>query len=337
MSYSVTVKPSGHQFTVDEDETILNAALRQGLSLPYGCRNGACGACRGKVLEGDIHYGDFEPSALSEDDQANNLGLFCQAIPRSDVTLEIKEVALEEDIQIKTLTATIKRMERLTESVMALWLKLPESERMQFLAGQYIDIIMEDGQKRAFSIANPPHEDATIELHIRHVEGGAFTDKLFNEMNKGDTLEIQGPHGSFFLREESDRPIIMLATGTGFAPVKAIVEHAIAENVQRPIHIYWGERHKDDLYMQALARSWSSNHKNIHFVPVLSQADNGEKWNGKTGHIQDAVINDFDDLSAYEVYACGAPAMVYTARDTLMTKGLDSNYYYSDAFEYAVK
>lgn len=336
MSYSVTVKPSGHQFTVGENETILNAALRQGLSLPYGCRNGVCGACRGKVLEGNIHYGDLEPS-LTEDDQANKLGLFCQAMPSSDLTLEAKEVAMEEEIQVKTLTATIKRMLCLTETVMAIWLKLPETERMQFLAGQYIDIIMTDGQKRAFSIANPPHEDSTIELHIRHVEGGTFSDKLFNEMQVGDSLEIQGPHGSFFLQEESDRPVIMLATGTGFAPVKAIVEHAIAEKVQRPIHIYWGERHKNDLYMRALARSWSSNHKNIHFVPVLSQVGNEDEWNGKIGHIQDVVINDFDDLSGYEVYACGAPAMVYTARDTLMTRGLDSNYYYSDAFEYAVK
>lgn len=335
MSCKVRVEPSGREFTVQSGETILDAALVHGVSLPYGCRNGACGACKGKVLSGEVTYGDHEPTALSEQDRAEQVAVLCQAKPRGDVTLQVTELEASQDIPVKTLPARIERLERFTDDVMGVWLKLPDTERLQYLAGQYIDILLKDGRRRAFSVANPPHDDALLELHIRHIQGGRFTDELFSSGKEKDMLRIEGPRGSFFLREDSQRPIIMLATGTGFGPVKALIEHALAEGVQRPIHLYWGARDRAGLYLDALARGWAEGHANVHYTPVLSRPAPEDRWDGRTGYVQEAVLADFEDLSDFEVYACGLPEMVHTAKAALTARGLDPQRCYSDAFEYA--
>ena len=332
MSFTVRVMPSGREFAVESDETILDGALRNGLAFPYGCRGGACGACKAKVLEGAVSYAD-EPMGLSEEDLADNQSLLCVAKAASDLTVEIKEVGAVEEIPVKTMPTKVASMERLNDEVMSLHLTLPESERLQFLAGQYVEFILADGRRRAFSIANAPHDDATLEFHIRHIEGGEFTSHVFDDMSVGEILRIEGPLGTFFLREESERPIIMLATGTGFGPVKGIVEHAIAEHSHRRIYIYWGARTEDDLYMHELTQKWDAENANIEYRPVLSRPAEG--WDGRKGHVQDAVLADFDDLSAFELYACGNPQMVYGAKDALATKGLEGDHCYSDAFEWA--
>jgi CDP-4-dehydro-6-deoxyglucose reductase len=324
--------PSGREFTVEADETILDGALRNGLAFPYGCRGGACGACRAKLLDGSVNYAE-EPMALSEEEQAAGISLLCVANAASDLTVEIKEVGAVEEIPVRMMPTKVASMERLNDEVMSLHLTLPESERLQFLAGQYVEFILKDGRRRAFSIANAPHNDSTLEFHIRHIKGGEFTSHVFDEMSVGEILRIEGPLGSFFLREESERPIIMLATGTGFGPVKGIIEHAIAEHSHRRIYIYWGARTKDGLYMHELAQKWAEDNANIEYRPVLSRPDAG--WEGRTGHVQDAVLADFDDLSGFELYACGHPQMVYSAKDVLGAIGLEPDHCYSDAFEWA--
>lgn len=333
MANTVHIEPSGHTFDVEAGESILDAALRHGFTLPYGCRNGACGSCKGKVVEGDVDYGEREPIALTEEEQLAGMALFCIAQPKGPLTIEVKEIEAAAEIPVKTYSARVAHQERLAEEVMRVLLELPEGERLPYLAGQYIDILLPDGRKRAFSLANPPHADAYLELHIRRIAGGAFTEQLFEGQGPGEGLEFEGPKGRFYLNEAAEGPAIMLATGTGFAPVKAIVEHAIAEGLNRPFHIYWGGRTSADLYLDALAREWAQRYENIHYTPVLSEPEAG--WDGRAGYVQDAVMADFTDLAGFEVYAAGLPAMVYAARDAFAARGMDRDCYYSDAFEYA--
>ncbi|HEY0635869.1 MAG TPA: CDP-6-deoxy-delta-3,4-glucoseen reductase [Gammaproteobacteria bacterium] len=335
MNYKVRALPSGHEFEVAGDETILDAALRSGLAFPYGCRSGACGACKGKIIEGAITYGDEEPMALSEEEAAQGIALLCLAKPTSDIKLRIKEVGALEEIPVRNLPTKVAKMERLNDDVMKLSLKLPESDRLQFLAGQYVEFLLKHGKRRAFSIANAPHDDAFLTFHIRLIRGGEFTAHVFDDMQEGELLRIEGPHGSFFMREDSDRPMLMLATGTGFGPIKGIIEHAIAEKSKRPLYLYWGARHKDDLYLDALVRSWTEQYPHIHYIPVLSQPRPEDEWHGRTGHVQDAALADFTDLRDFELYACGHPQMVHAAKEALMTRGIDPEHCFSDAFEWA--
>lgn len=333
MSYQISVAPSQHQFTAEAGETLLDAALRQGLSLPYGCRNGACGACKGKVLAGTVDHGKALPNGLSEADKAAGLTLYCCATAQSDLTIECKEVRSSSEIPVKTLPTRIERMDRLAPDVIALYLRLPATERLQFLAGQYIDIILKDGKRRSFSLANAPHDDGLLELHIRHVPGGLFTEQLFTTIKVRDILRINGPHGSFYLREDSPRPLLLVAGGTGFAPIKSLVEHALREKVQRPIHIYWGARDAAGLYMADLPAQWASEQAHVRFVPVLSEA--ASDWSGRVGLVHQAVLADFADLSAFDVYICGAPVMIDAARRDFAAAGLPDEAFFADAFTFA--
>ncbi|WP_198262461.1 CDP-6-deoxy-delta-3,4-glucoseen reductase [sulfur-oxidizing endosymbiont of Gigantopelta aegis] len=332
MRHQVQIQPSEHKFYVEKNETILNAALRQGINLRYGCRNGACGACKGKLLSGDISY-DKDPMALSDDDKAENLVLFCAALVDSSLVIEVDEVELDSAIEIKTLPCRIHDMHLLADDVMQIFIKLPASERLQFLPGQYIDILLEDGRHRSFSIANAPHNDEFLELHVRQVEKGLFTGKVFSSMKNKDLLRIEGPHGSFFFHEDSNRDILLMAGGTGFAPIKGIVEHLIEEQVTRPVHLYWGVRTEADLYMGDLAEQWVKDFPNIHFVPVLSDA--GDTWSGRTGYVHDAVLSDFDDLAMFDIYTCGPPAMIKAAETAFLAKGMHKKQFFYDSFDFA--
>jgi len=335
MSHQITVQPSGRKFAAEADETILEAAIRQGITLPYGCRDGACGSCKGKVLSGDFDHGKSAPPALTEVDRDLGYTLYCCAKPQGDLVLECKQVG-STDIPVKTLPTRIETIEMAAPDVAILHLKLPASERLQFLAGQYIDILLKEGRRRSFSLANAPHDDGFLQLHIRHVPGGLFTDQVFSTMKARDILRFNGPHGSFYLREESTKPMILLAGGTGFAPIKAIVEHAIAEDLQRPMHIYWGARSKADLYLPDLPQQWAANHAHIQYIPVLSDPRPEDHWQGRTGYVHQAVLQDFSDLSGHQVYACGAPAMIEAARrDFSALCKLPEEEFFADAFTYA--
>lgn len=334
-SFRITLQPSGHSFTTDGSDSVLQAALDAGLTLPYGCRNGACGTCKGKVLDGLVDHGAAEEQALSVADRAGGLALFCCARPLSDLVLESREVGTAGDIPVKIMPCRVQKIERVADDVIVLSLKLPANERLQFLAGQYIEFILKDGKRRAFSIANAPHDDGFLQLHIRLIEGGEFTGHVFAGMKEKDILRFQGPYGSFFLREESAKPAILVAGGTGFAPIKALVEHAIHSHIARPLKIYWGARNRAGLYLPQLPQQWAASHDRIRYIPVLSDAAPGDDWQGRTGLVHRAVLDDHADLSGYQVYACGAPAMIDAARAGFVAQGLPPEEFFADAFTFA--
>lgn len=337
MSFKITLQPGGQTFVAEENETILEAGLKQGMGLPYGCRNGACGSCKGQLFSGQIEYNKVPLTGLTAQDIESGMILFCQAKPLSDITIKSRQIRAAGDLPLRKLPCRVMNIEKLNHDVLRLFLKLPSTERLQFLAGQYIDILMPDGKHRSYSLANAPHDDEFLELHVRHYEGGLFSEFAFHHLQKKTLLRIEGPLGTFFLNEASDRPIIMVAGGTGFAPVKSIIEHAKHKQLQRQISLYWGARSKEDLYLHDLVNEWAEQISGFSYIPVLSEPKGGDRWDGYTGLVHEAVLNDFTDLSGYEVYACGPPPMVHAARDTFIERGLPEDSIYSDSFEIAPK
>ena len=326
--HSVTLQPSGLQFTVEEGESVLAAALRQGYVLPYGCKSGACGSCKGKIVSGTVDYGVYQKRALTDAERAAGKALFCQAKPHSDLIVEARAIGAAKDIQIKTLPCRIQKMERAAEDVMVLHLKLPANEKLNFLAGQFIEFMLKDGTRRSFSLANAPHDAELLQLHVRHVAGGQFTDHVFGKMKERDILRFEGPLGTFFLREESQKPIVFVASGTGFAPIKAVIEHMWHKGIDRPATLYWGGRRPKDLYLNGLAKTWP-----LKYVPVISDALPGDGWTGRTGFVHRAVMEDFPDLSGHQVYACGVPIMVDSARKDFVEQcKLPEDEFYADSF-----
>jgi CDP-4-dehydro-6-deoxyglucose reductase len=337
----ITIKPSDHTFACDADETVLQAAMRADLMIPYGCRNGACGTCKGKILAGDVDYGSYQASTLTEDEKRMGFALFCCAKPATDLVIEVREVRRAGDIQIRRLPCRVESIAKPAPDVAIVRLKLPANERLQFLAGQYIDFLLKDGHRRSFSLATPPHADELLELHIRHVPGGFFSDALFTQYKGREILRFEGPLGTFYLREESDKPIIFVAGGTGFAPIKAVIEHALYHDIQstRPIVLYWGVRSKQDLYLPDLPGRWQSAHPDrFTYIPVLSEPQPQDAWPGRTGFVHRAVLDDFADLSGYQVYACGGPGMIDAARRDFTTlRGLPPEDFFADSFTYAAE
>jgi CDP-4-dehydro-6-deoxyglucose reductase, E3 len=331
--HRVTLQPSGLQFDVEEGESVLAAALRQGYVLPYGCRNGACGSCKGRIVEGTVDYGTYQKKALTDEEKAQGKALFCQAKPLGPLAIEARTVGAAKDIQVKTLPCRIQKMERVADDVMVLQLKLPANERLQFLAGQYLEFLLKDGSRRSFSMGNAPHDDAFLQLHVRYVAGGQFTEHVFGKMKERDILRFEGPLGTFFLREDSDKPLVFVASGTGFAPIKSILEHAFEKGIKRPMALYWGGRRPKDLYMNELASRWAAEHPHLKYIPVISDALPEDGWTGRTGFVHRAVMQDFPDLSAHQVYACGMPVMVDSARrDFVEQCRLPELEFYADSF-----
>ena len=333
MAFQVTLQPSGHGFAADADATLLDSALGAGLHLPYGCRNGACGACKGILRSGELEYGDYQERALHPQEKAAGKALTCCTRPLTDIVFEVREVSGAKDLAIRTLPCRVERIEKPADDVAILSLKLPSGERMQFLAGQYIDILLKDGKRRSFSMANAPHDDALIQLHVRKSPGGAFSNYVFDLMKERAILRFEGPLGTFYLREDSDKPMVFVAGGTGFAPIKALIEHALHADTGRQMVLYWGVRSLKDLYMREVPARWQQEHDNFTFIPVLSEPLPTDGWNGRVGFVHQAVLDDFADLSGWQVYACGAPGMTDLARKTFVEeRGLPEDEFYCDAF-----
>ncbi|MDH6303101.1 CDP-4-dehydro-6-deoxyglucose reductase [Polynucleobacter sphagniphilus] len=337
MSYQVTLKTSGKQFTVDSEESILEAALRQGINLPYGCKNGACGSCKGKVLEGQLSHGQHSEGALSRAEETAGSILFCCAHPQSDLLIEAREVQGSGDIAIRKIPCRVNTITKHSTDVAILKLQLPAAERFQFLAGQYLEFLLKDGQRRAYSIANAPEQEGPLELHIRHLPGGLFTDFVFGvkdpALKEKDILRFEGPLGSFFLREDSKKPIIFVAAGTGFAPIKSIIEQMQLKKIARPVHLYWGGRRPGDLYLPELCASWEKEIANFKYIPVISDAQPEDQWQGRTGFVHQAVMQDHPDMKDFQVYACGAPIMVNSARTDFSSQcHLPEEEFFADSF-----
>lgn len=334
MSYKVQLAEQNISFDVETNETVLEAAMRQGHGLPYGCRNGQCGACKAKVITGNIVYPDDVPEGLSEKDLNEGYALLCQGNANSDLTLAARTVETAADIKLRQFPCRVTECEKLNDDVIRLILELPKSERLQFLAGQYIDILMRDGKRRSFSLANSPEQDQKLELHIRYYNGGLFSEYAFNDLPEKTLLRIEGPLGQFTL-QKSDRPIIMIAGGTGFAPIKSLIEYSIKNNDHRPIQLYWGARTDTDLYLDDMAKQWAEDYSHIEYIPVLSEVHNGTGWTGKTGFVHEAVMDDQKDLSGFDVYACGPPPMINAIVESFPANGLNKERLFSDSFEFA--
>ena len=336
MSFQVSVLPSNRSFTVTEDEPILTAGIRQGVAMPYGCKDGACGSCKCKMLEGKVIHGQHQQKALSEEEEAKGYILTCCAKPQSDIVLESRQVTSADAFPIKRMPSRVISLEKKSHDVIALKLQLPASDTLQYKAGQYIEFILRDGARRSYSMATAPHiaaESKTLELHIRHMSGGKFTDHVFGEMKEKEIQRIEGPFGSFYLREDSAKPMILLASGTGFAPIKAIIQHMQHQGIKRPVVLYWGGRRPADLYMHDWVLTHVAAMPNLSYVPVVSNALPEDAWAGRTGFVHQAVMADFADLSAHQVYACGAPIVVDSAqKDFVNLCQLPADEFYADSF-----
>ena len=330
MAFEISLIPSGHRYHVDATTNLLEAALAAGFTLPYGCRNGACGSCKATVVHGDIDHGKAQTTVLSDDERTKGVALLCCATARSDVSLACRELGGANDIPVRMLPCRVQKIVRAAEDVIILSLKLPTNERLQFLPGQYIEFLLKDGRRRAFSIANAPHDDEFVTVHIRRVDGGFFSAHVFETMKEKEILRFNGPLGSFYLREESRKPIIFVAGGTGFAPIKSIIEHAVQHGEKRAMHLYWGAQNRAGLYLPELPLSWP-----LHCVQVLSNATADDAWQGRTGFVHQAVLADHPDLAALQVYACGSPAMIDAARADFMRAGLAEEDFFADAFSLA--
>jgi CDP-4-dehydro-6-deoxyglucose reductase len=333
--FTVTNRRGGHQFQVRADETVLDSALRHGRVVPYSCRSGTCGTCKATLVAGRVDYGHYAPQALSEAEKQRGQVLLCQAIPLEDIVVDVEEIAAAGAINIKILPCRVTRCERLAPDVMVLTLRLPQGQELAYLPGQYIDILLRDGRRRSFSLASAPDREADLQIHVRHVPDGRFTSHVFDGLKERDLLRFQGPFGTFFLRADSDRPLVMLAGGTGFAPIKAILERAFDEGLQRPVHLFWGARAARDLYMNTLVESWVRQYPNFRYTPVLSEPLPSDDWTGETGWVHDSVIHHYPDLGAYDVYASGPPPMIDAARAAFPDHGLQAGHLFYDSFEFA--
>lgn len=336
MSFSVTNQRNNTSFAINENETILNAALRDNRVYPYGCRSGVCGACKSDLISGTVDYGEYEDFTLSDLEREQGKVLLCQAIPLEDVVIDVQEVMTGVDIQIKMLPCRVGKIEHLAGDVIQLFLTLPKTQTFNFIAGQYVDIVLKDGQRRSFSVANLPEQalEQGLELHIRRVADGHFTPRVFDSMKERDLLRLEGPFGTYFLQSEADRPIIMIAGGTGFSPIKGLFQQAVAQNPNQHIHLFWGARDQQDLYMDALVKQWLETYPNFKYTPVLSDSI-ADDWTGETGFVHEIVSKTFDNLENYDVYASGPPIMIDSVRASSLQKGLNQDRFFFDSFDFA--
>lgn len=342
MTFNVTILPSGKQFPVDAETSILEAALDHGVILPYGCKNGACGTCKAQVTAGSVEQGTYQPAALGSSEITTGHALLCTAKARSDLQIEARLVAAAGEIRSRRMPCRVRSIEPMSGDVRCLRIQLPFNARLQYLAGQYVDLIFPDGTRRSYSLATAPGTIDDVELHVRHLPGGYFTDRVFGvgereSLKVREIFRLEGPLGTFFLREDSDRPIVLLASGTGFAPIKAIVEQMTilreAGRFDRPVRLYWGGRRPADLYLDALCREWAATLPDFVYVPVLSDALPEDGWQGRTGFVHHAVMADLPDMSGHEVYACGVPIMVASARRDFTERcSLPLAEFHADAF-----
>jgi CDP-4-dehydro-6-deoxyglucose reductase len=339
----VVVQPSGRTFTTDPGEAILPAAIRQGIGMPYGCKDGACGSCKCKKVEGTVVHGPHQSKALSAEEEAEGYILTCCGVPQTDVVIYSKQVTDESAFPIRKMPSRVLSMQKRSHDVIVLKMQLPANDTMRFHAGQYVEFILRDGSRRSYSMANAPHNlmqetapGATapvIELHIRHMPGGKFTDHAFSAMKEKEILRLEGPYGSFYLREDSTKPMILLASGTGFAPIKAVIEQMQFKGLQRPATLYWGGRRPADLYLDDWVKTQLVSMPNLKYVPVISNALPEDDWTGRTGFVHKAVMEDFPDMSGHQVYACGAPIVVDSARAEFSAAcKLPPDEFYADAF-----
>jgi NAD(P)H-flavin reductase/ferredoxin len=325
MTFQVTVANSEFRFPCETNESVLDAAQRAGLEIPFSCRKGVCGTCKGKVISGEVRA--VAGDALGAAERAEGQVLFCNARPRSDLTIAPRSIAKADPFARKIIDARVFRLQKLADDVMLVHLRFPAGIRVKFKAGQHLNLILGNGERRDFSMANPPRESDGAQLHIRHVPGGAFTSTVFEKLHRGDRLKLEVPFGDFILRE-SDRPILFVAGSTGFAPIKSIIEDMFIRGIGRDITLYWGARTRGGLYSDLPAK-WARVQPHFKFVPVLSEMpEPGIRHN----LVHRAALEDHPRLAGFQVYACGVPVMIQAAQREFLAAGLPADQFFSDAF-----
>jgi CDP-4-dehydro-6-deoxyglucose reductase, E3 len=334
--FEVRITPHGRIVRVEAEQSILDAALDAGLNLPHSCKSGHCSSCRARLLTGHIHYPQGTPLGLTAEEARGGLVLLCQARALSDLTVDVRLVAAVNEVEIKTLPCRIARLNPLAADVMQVFLRLPSVEALDFQPGQYLDVLLEDGGRRSFSIANPPHDAELIELHARYVPGGGFTERLFKELQPGALLRIEGPIGQFVYRAGT-APLILIAGGTGFAPLKSMLRHMLEQAVEREIHFYWGARRPEDLYEEALILDWARRFPQLHFQAVLSESTAQDVGARQLGWVHGAVLARHPDLARHDIYAAGPPALIEAVRATFPAAGARADALFFDSFDYAPK
>lgn len=328
MAHRVTIAGSGESFAVGAEQSVLAAALEANVNLAHDCKSGTCATCRVRLVEGAVEYRE-EPMGLMPEEAEAGFALACQARPLSDLVIEA-EVQPPLAAAPARRTAVVRGIRRFAPDVTHLTLELPDGEDFQYLPGQHVSILMEDGRPRSFSIASAPKGNR-FDLHVRHIPGGAFTEGRLGGLSEGETLDVELPLGAFFLRKEDFRPLLMVATGTGLAPIKSILEALMEEPDEcPPALLYWGGRAPEALYLHDEIAGWREKLPEFEYRPVLSRADAG--WDGRRGYVQDAVVADIDDLSEYAIYLCGSPTMVSAAKALFIARGASLNHIYADSF-----
>ena len=320
MPYNITLKPTNVSFDADSNETVLDSALQNNIHLEHSCKNGDCGVCTATIVSGCVQIECGESRDSGE-------FLTCTSKPLDNLEIEVQYFPELSNIQKRNIPVKIDSCNLVANDVLKLLFRVPPNLKLNYLPGQYVDLSYKE-VVRSYSIANAKLENGMIELHVRYVPNGKMSALLFNNLQKNTLMRLYGPHGTFFVRDDS-APIIFLAGGTGYAPIKAMVQGLLKENCQRDIYIYWGVASVDGLYCNA-PEVWSNEHENIRYIPVVS--GNTKTWKGRVGLVHKAVASDFGDLSEFHVYACGSPVMIDAAKQSFLQKGLKKDRFYSDAF-----
>lgn len=329
MSHVVRVLETEDQFTVAPDESVLMAAIRQGVQLLHDCTEGGCGTCRVRLMEGCVRYEEY-PLALTPEDEDEGFALACQARPESDLVIST-ERPMEPCSDPERYTAEVEKVELKGRDVVHLTLALPNAADLIYRPGQYLNVMLGDGNKRSFSMASVPN-GRTVDLHIRKVSGGHFTDGDLTRLSPGDRLDVELPHGLFCCRKEDFRPLVMVATGTGLAPIKSILESLMDDPDCPPVSLYWGMRTEEDLYLHDEIQSWAERLCDFQYVPVLSRP--GPGWDGRQGYVQEVAAEDVGDFSEHAIYMCGSPGMIASAKKLFVERGANPGFIYSDAFNF---
>jgi len=315
------------------ERSVLDAALQAGMNLPHSCRGGNCGACRARLLGGTVRYPNGAPLGLSDAEVKAGFILLCQARALEDLSIDIAQISSPELATIKRLPARIERIETLAHDVLGVYLRLPAAETFHFEPGQYLDVLLPDGRRRSFSIASPPHDARPLELHVRRVVGGAWTEPLFADPGRQRVLAFEGPLGRFVYRSDTRAPMLLVGGGTGLAPLKSILRHVIDNALERDMILYWGVRSERDLYAHEELTRLAARAANFEYRAVLSEA--GDGWNGRRGWVHEAIVADFDSLSGHDIYASGPPAMIAAILREFPVRGARVERLFYDSFDYA--
>lgn len=331
----ISLSNSGGSFSASADEPLLDAARHASLNLPHSCKGGHCGACKARLKRGEIDYPHGTPLGLSTAEIDEGMILLCQARARTDLILETFEIRNADSAAPKRLPCRIESAVPLTHDVVGLFLRLPIAEDFSFAPGQYIDILLPGGRRRSFSIASPPHDARPLELHVRHVVGGEFTDRLFRGEMRSSLLNIEGPFGQFVYQPHKLKapPMLLIGGGTGIAPLLCILRHVIESGIDRDMRLFWGVRTEKDLYAQATLETLIRRARSLTYSPVLSEAS--ASWHGLTGWVHEAALKDVENLAAYEVYAAGPPAMIAALKKEYAARAVPMSRLYFDSFDYA--